>query len=175
MSRKRDYNAGAESTQAQSVQQRVRQMLIIERLCSRMPLIAQHLQKRHADRETLRIKDEFDLWDLLNALLLLEHDDVRAETWTPAYSNQPRRDFLLKIEHTILIAKMAQGDAGENDLALQLPVDIEHYSNRPDCQTFVYFIYDPEGLIPHPSEMEHNLSGDPHGLIVRVIIAPKAH
>jgi hypothetical protein len=82
-------------------------MLVLERLCNRFPLIARQLQTRHDDRETLRVNDEHDLWDLLRALLALEHNDVREGTWTPAYADQPRTDFLLKIEHTLIVAKLA--------------------------------------------------------------------
>src|SRR5512135_949101 len=111
MSKRQIFNPADDSPRTRGVQQRVQHMLVIERLCNRLPLIAQQLQKRHADRETLRIKDEFDLWDLLNALLALEHDDVRALTWTPAYSTHPRTDFLLKIERMVLIARMMQDNA----------------------------------------------------------------
>jgi hypothetical protein len=174
MSRKRDFNAGNESSQAQGVQQRVRQMLVIERLCRRLPLIAQQLQSRHDGRETLQVKDAFDLRDLLNAVLRLAHDDVRAETWTPTAADSARTDFLLKIERTVLVAQFADARFDARALAAQLPADVAHYRQHPDCDTLVCFVYDPERRIAGARAIEHDLSDDQQQPTVRVIIAPQA-
>lgn len=174
MNKRRFNRAGIESSQQRGVQQRVQQMLVIERLCRRLPLIAQQLQSRHNGRETLIVDDEYDLWDLLRALLRLEHDDVRAETWTPAYADQPRTDFLLKIERTIVIARMTRENFGADELTAQLPIDIEHYRRHPNCDTLVCFVYDPERRIAGARDLENSLSDDQPGLTVRVMIAPQA-
>jgi hypothetical protein len=49
-------------------------------------LVARQLRKRHRDRATLIIADEYDVQDLLHALLRLEFDDVRPEENTPSYA-----------------------------------------------------------------------------------------
>jgi hypothetical protein len=174
MNKRRFNPAGIEPTQPRGVQQRVRQMLVIERLCRRLPLIAQQLQSRHDGREALRVDDEYDLWDLLRALLTLEHDDVREVTWTPAYADQPQTDFLLKIERTIVIARMTRGNFGAAELTAQLPIDIEHYRRHPNCDTLVCFVFDPERRIAGARDLENSLSDDQPGLTVRVMIAPQA-
>jgi hypothetical protein len=173
MSRRREFQAGEAPPQQHGVQQRVRHMLEIERLCNRFHLIAQQLQTRQGGRETLRVNDEHDLWDFLRALLALEHDDVRPITWTPAYAGSVRTDFLLKIERTVLVAKLVDAAFDASQLSVQLQADVEHYRRRPDCATLVCFIYDPEQRIAGARALEHDLSDDQQQPAVRVIVAPK--
>lgn len=151
-----------------AVHEHVRQMLVLERLCSRFHRIAQQLQSR------LRVADEREAQDFLHALLLLEHDDVRPETWTPSYASEnSRTDFLLALERTVMVAKMTRAGLGASELREQLAVDVHHYQSRPDCKTVVYFVYDPDGRIADARKLEIELSGDTGGLAVRVFIAPQ--
>lgn len=173
-SMKRRWEFGQQDERSRrGVQQRVRQMLVIERLCTRFPVLARQLLNRHDQRETLHVVDEYDLRDLLRTLLTLEHDDIHPETWTPDGADWPRTDFLLKIERTIVIARMTSATFGQGELQAQLPADIGHYHHHPDCETLVCFVYDPEGRIARPRELEHTLSTDTPGLTVRVFVASK--
>ncbi len=157
-----------------ALHERIRQMLMLERLCSRFHLVAERLRSRHADRETLHVEDEHDVQDLLHALLNLEHDDVQLEEWTPSYTGGgPRTDFLLKLERIVVQAKMSRSDFGAKELEEQLAVDMQRYRQHPACGTLVTFIYDPEGRIGNPRGIENDFSGDKDGPAVRVIIAPK--
>ena len=56
---------------------------MVEHICSRFHLIAQQLRNRHNNRYTLNITDEYDVQDLLHALLKIHFDDVRPEEYTP--------------------------------------------------------------------------------------------
>ena len=68
--------------------------------------VARQLRCRYDNRETLKIEDEYDVQDLLHALLLLYFDDVRAEEWTPSYAGKSARmDFLLKNERVVIEVK----------------------------------------------------------------------
>ena len=173
MSKRPVFEPADDSPRTRGVQQRVRQMLMLERLFSRFPMIARQLQTRYEDRPTLRVEDEFDLHDLLRALLALEHDDIRLISWTPAYSARPRTDFLLKIERTIIVAKLAGAGITSTTLAAQLAIDAEHYRAHPDCQTLVCFVYDPDQRITNPRETENQLNDDRREPAVRVFIAPR--
>lgn len=54
------------------------------------------LRSRREDRPTLDVSDEYDVQDLLHALLRLYFEDVRPEEWTPSYAGKSSRtDFLL--------------------------------------------------------------------------------
>ena len=41
---------------------------------------------RHGGRNTLDVRDEYDVQDLLHALLKMFFKDVRSEEWTPSYA-----------------------------------------------------------------------------------------
>lgn len=59
--------------------------------------VARQLRNRHDNRDTINISDEYDVQDLLHALLLIFFDDVRPEEWTPTYAGGAlRMDFLLR-------------------------------------------------------------------------------
>jgi hypothetical protein len=147
---------------------------ILERLCTRFHFVARQLHSRHNNRDTLHIKDEYDVQDLLHALLALEFDDIRPEEWTPSYAGGgSRMDFLLKPEQIVVEVKKTRSGLGASELGEQLIVDIQKYKRHPDCKTLVCFVYDPEGQIDNPRGIENDLSGDKEGLTVRVIITPK--
>jgi hypothetical protein len=74
-------------------QQSVKAVLAV---CDRFHSIARQLAQRREDRTTLEIEDEYDVQDLLHALLRLYFDDIRPEEWTPSYGGaSSRMDFLL--------------------------------------------------------------------------------
>jgi hypothetical protein len=157
-----------------ALNEHVRKMVMIEHLCSRFHLVASQLGKRHGERATLHVEDEYDVQDLLHALLILEHDDVRPEVWTPGYAGaRPRTDFFLTLAQIAITAKMTRSGWGLKELVEELGLDILKYKGHPDCRTLVCFIYDPEGRIDNPRAIESEQSGDKDGLTVRVIIAPK--
>lgn len=87
---------------------------------------------RHNRRETLIITDEYDVQDLLHALLKLYFDDVRPEEWTPSYAGKSARmDFSLKKEKTVIEVKMTRESLSDKEIGDQLIVDVERYSSHP--------------------------------------------
>lgn len=75
---------------------------LIKTICDRFHLVAQKIRQRYNDRETLHIKDEYDVQDLLHSLLKIYFDDIRPEEWNPSYAgSSTRSDFLLKDQQTI--------------------------------------------------------------------------
>ena len=150
------------------------QLSLIERLCLRFHVAARQLQARHADRQTIRIEDEYDVQDLLHALLRLHFEDVRPEEWTPSYAGRSSRvDFLLKSERIVVEVKKTRASMKTGDLGEQLIIDRARYERHPDCDTLVCFVYDPEGRIGNPAGIERDLEDHGGKLKVRVIIAPK--
>ena len=147
---------------------------LIEKLCLRFHAAARQLQGRHDNRPTLTINDEYDVQDLLHALLRLHFDDVRAEEWTPSYAGSGSRvDFLLKAERIVVEVKKTRPTMKARDLGEQLIVDRERYRKHPDCDTLVCFVYDPDGRIGNPAGIERDLEEHPGPMRVRVIIAPR--
>jgi hypothetical protein len=129
----------------------------IERILDRLHLVARQLRERHDDRPTLDIADEYDVQDLLHALLKLGFSDIRPEEWTPSYAGGcSRMDFLLKKEQIVVEVKKTSNHVGAKQVGEQLLVDIARYATHPDCKTLICFIYDPEGRIANPA----GLTGD---------------
>ncbi len=148
---------------------------LIEKLCLRFHAVARQLQQRHNDRGTLTIEDEYDVQDLLHAILRLHFDDIRAEEWTPSYAGGSSRvDFLLKAEQIVVEVKKMRTSMKPKDLGEQLIIDRARYEVHPDCKTLVCFVYDPEGRIGNPVGIERDLENHTGTLRVRVIVAPKA-
>jgi len=77
-------------------------------LCRRFREVAGQLAKRHGRRTTLIVEDEYDVQDLMHALLWIDFQDVRAEEHTPSYAGGSSRiDFILKREQIALETKFA--------------------------------------------------------------------
>ena len=175
MSKRQNYRPAGEKFQTKTaLHEHVRQMLTLERLCTRFHLVVGQLQSRYGHRDTLHVEDEYDVQDLLHALLTLEYEDIRLAEWRPSYAGgSSRQDFLLKLEQIVIAAKKTRDGLGARELAEQLRVDIQQYQQHPDCKTLVCFVYDPDRRIANPRGIENDLSRDEGVLTVRVIIAPK--
>jgi hypothetical protein len=146
----------------------------LARICARFPLVANQLLKRHQNRETLRVQDEYDAQDLLHALLRLHFDDVRPEELTPSYGGKAARgDFLIKNEQVFVEAKMTRPGHGSSEIRDELIIDTAHYKTHPACRKLVCFIFDPGHLIPNPAGLASDLGGKHDGLEVQVFIEPR--
>lgn len=144
------------------------------RICRRFPLVARQLKRRHNNRAPFTIDDEYDVQDLIHALLWLEFDDVRAEAWTPSYAGKSSRmDFLLKRERLVLETKMTRDGLGLKEIGYQLIIDIDRYKEHQDCRALVCFVFDPERRIANPAELEDDLSGPRDSLDVHLIVSPR--
>ena len=148
-------------------------LTILENIFDRFHRIARQLRSRHASRATLEIDDEYDVQDLLHALLLLHFDDVRTEEWTPSYAGSAARtDFLLKDYQTVIEVKKTRPTMTAKTLGEELIVDREKYKAHPDCKQLYCFVYDPEGKLGNPVGIKRDLEKDNEGYI-KVFIKPE--
>jgi hypothetical protein len=142
-------------------------------LCRRFHFVARQLQARYGGRSTLMVEDEYDVQDLLGSLLRLDFDDVRKEEWTPSYAGKSARvDFLLKRENIVIEIKKTRASLAAKEVGDQLLIDIGRYKAHPGCSALVCFVYDPEGRIGNPIELEDDLSGLHDRVDVHVVIIP---
>lgn len=141
-------------------------------LFSRFHKVARQLRNRHKGRPTLEIEDEYDVQDLLHALLQLYFNDIRNEEWTPSYAGKCARvDFLLKNEKIVIEVKKTRQGLTDKELGDQLIIDIDRYKSHPDCEKLICFVYDPEGRIGNPNGIINDLNKQ-HEEFVDVIIQP---
>jgi hypothetical protein len=145
----------------------------VDRICNRISLVIRQLRVRHGDRQAHDVEDEYDLQDLLHALLHLFFDDVRPEEYTPSYAGKAARmDFLLKEESIVIEAKMTRKGLGAKEVGEQLMIDIGRYKAHPSCKTLYCLVYDPEHRITNPRGLERDLSRKSDGLDAKVFVVP---
>lgn len=148
-------------------------LVSIRKLCTGFHAVARQLRQRHDDRPTLDVEDEHDVQDLFHALLRLEFQDIRTERWIPGYAGgDERTTFLFPYEGLALVIKRTKPGLGGRELKAQLDIDAQRYSGRPDCQTLLCFVYDPEGRIANPREFEAALTREDEGGTIAVQISP---
>jgi len=166
-----ELNAGPIGLTDGADQQPVKAVLAI---CDRFHAIAGQLTQRREGRPTLEIKDEYDVQDLLHAMLRLYFNDIRPEEWTPSYGGgSSRMDFLLKGHEIVMEAKMTRKGLSAKEVSEQLIIDAAKYRQHSECKSLVCFVYDPAAMLKNPRGIERDLgklSGN--GLEMICVIAP---
>lgn len=149
---------------------------IVVEMLERFHVVARQLARRQRDRAPFPMADEYDIQDLMHALLRLRFDDVRAEEWTPSYAGKAcRMDFLLKAEKIVIEAKYASERLREKDLGEQLLVDIAKYEEHGDCETLICFIYDAGGVINNPRGLVRDLEAKSSDKIRVIVVINPMH
>lgn len=127
-------------------------------LLRRFHVVSRQLARRHDNREAHLVRDEYDVQDLLHALLKTRFDDVRPEEWVPSYGGgTSRMDFLLKERSIAIEVKKPRQGLPTSKVGEQLIVDIARYRSHPSCRTLVCFVYDPEGIIENHAGLKSDL------------------
>lgn len=171
---RKDFQDLTSSKQPLQTEDVLDSLQFIEKICSRFHIIARQLRDRHDDRSTLDIGDEYDVQDLMHALLRINFEDIRPEEWTPSYAGgSSRMDFLLNKEGIVVETKKTRKNLGAKQISDQLIIDINRYSQHPNCKMLFCFVYDPEGRIANPEGLERDLSKDHNQTVVRVLVSPK--
>lgn len=142
-------------------------------LCEKFHLVVRQLRAIRRGRESLDIRDEYDVQYLFHALLQLHFSDIRHEEPTPSSAGgSARMDFLLRPEKIVVETKMSRRGLDAKELGDQLIEDIERYKAHPDCKVLICFVYDPEGLIANPRGIECDLNRLSERIDVHVFIRP---
>ncbi|WP_375767799.1 hypothetical protein NR798_39955 [Archangium gephyra] len=145
----------------------------LENILRQFHRVAAQLRKRHDGRKTLVIKDEYDVQDLLHALLLMHFSDIREEEHAPSFAGaSPRLDFLLRNEEIVIEVKKTRPSQTVRGLCDELIADIARYQAHPNCKTLVCFIYDPEGQLSNVAGLIHDIQSTPSKIPVRVLVVP---
>lgn len=146
----------------------------LRQIGQRFHLVAGQLRKRHGNRSTLEITDEYDVQDLMHALLRIFFDDVRTDERTPSYAGgSAYMDFLLKDNSVVIETKKTREGLKDREVGNQLIEDIARYKEHPSCRTFFCFVYDPDELIANPRGIERDLTRKEGDLQIVVFVAPR--
>jgi hypothetical protein len=102
---------------------------------------------------------------LMHALLLVEFEDVRAESWNPTYMGGASRvDFLVREAGIVVEVKKTRAKLADREVGSQLAEDVTRYSDpaaNRGARILVCFVYDPDRLIANPRGLERDLAA--HG------------
>jgi len=146
----------------------------ITNLLNKFHSIVRKLRVRYDNRQTLDVKDEYDVQDLLHTLLLINFDDIRPEENTPSLAGKSSRmDFLLDDYGIVIETKYATQNHSNTKIKDELIIDIPDYKQHPNSKILICFIYDPDGYMHNPQgfikDIEKQSSED---LDVKVFIKP---
>jgi hypothetical protein len=135
---------------------------LVVNICRRFDVVRRQLLRRYGGRGTLEITDEYDVQDLMHALLLVNFADVRAEAWNPPYlGGATRTDFLLPQEGLIVEVKKTRANLRDAQVGEQLAADVTRYSDpvaNRGAGTLVCFVHDPDHVLVNPDGLENDLS-----------------
>jgi hypothetical protein len=118
------------------------------------------LTYRRKGAQELRFSNEYDVQDLLHALLRPWILDVRPEEYTPSYAGKSTRmDFLLPAHELVIETKYVRDRMHAKALGEELIVDIAHYARHPECKKLWCVVYDPEHFITNAEGLRADLEG----------------
>ncbi len=147
---------------------------LLRKIGNRFHAVARQLRLRHEGRPTLEVEDEYDAQDVVHALLCLEFNEIRRETWQPGYAAGTAHTYFVAPRDRIVIeVKKTRQGVGAKEIAGQLEHDTLYYWTHPDCQTVFCFVYDPEARVGDPYGLEKTLTKQVDGQRVEVFISPK--
>ena len=133
------------------------------------------LTHRRKGAQKLWFSNEYDVQDLLHALLRPWVADIRPEEYTPSYAgSSTRMDFLLRAHGIVIELKFVRDRSHGTRIGQELQLDIGHYRKHPECRELWCVIYDPESLLTNSQglisdlEGEHKQSGD--SVLVKVLV-----
>jgi hypothetical protein len=140
-----------------------------------LPRAMQPLIHRRKGSQSLCFTSEYDIQDLLHALLRPWISDIRPEEFCPSYAgSNTRMDFLLPAHNLVIETKRVRDKRHASKVGDELIIDIEHYRKHQSVDHLWCVIYDPELYITNPKGMVNDLEGmrsTPEGYVdVKVII-----
>ena len=113
------------------------------------------LTHRRKGAVPLTFSSEYDIQDILHALLRPWVSDIRPEEFTPSYGgSSTRMDFLLPAHKTVIEMKLVRDAAHAKRIGDELIIDVDHYRRHPGCGILWCVVYDPEHLVRNPESLK---------------------
>jgi len=119
------------------------------------------LANRRKGAQALTFNTEYDVQDLLHALLRPWVADIRPEEFTPSYAgSSTRMDFLLPKYSLVIELKFVRDKAHARKIGDELIVDIAHYHTHPKCDELWCVVFDQDHLITNSEGLKTDLEGE---------------
>jgi hypothetical protein len=118
------------------------------------------LTHRRKGAQALSFSTEYDVQDLLHALLRPWVADIRPEEFTPSYAgSSTRMDFLLPKHKTVIELKFVRDRNHAKKIGDELIIDIDHYQRHPDCDHLWCVVFDQDHLMTNAEGFKTDLGG----------------
>lgn len=120
-----------------------------------------YLNTRRSSGAVINIDSEADVQDVLYLLLRPWVVDLVYESPSDKSGNRYAiKDFFSPTGRFVIDAKYIRDKAHGREISKELHDDIELYRKQPKCDDLVFFIYDPEGLIPDQRALRDEIEVD---------------
>lgn len=117
-----------------------------------------YLNTRRSKGTKLNLEGEDDVQDALYLMLRPWVRDLVYENPTGKVGNRfSFKDFLAPSAKTVIEAKYVRDESHGKQITKELHDDIEVYRHHPQCEHLVFFIYDPDSLIPDVAALEEEI------------------
>lgn len=144
---------------------------LLQDILRRIPFALRPLQVRRRDRTPFTVEDEYDLQDVVEAMLRALYADVRCEERTPSYAGSSSvMDFLVKDEMAAVEIKVSREGRSEKQIKQEILVDIADYAEHPSVATLIVVTYDLAATFGNPQGFERDLTRHHNDLDVNVIV-----
>lgn len=136
-----------------------------------------YLNTRRSAGAILSLDSEADVQDALYLILRPWVRDLVPEAPTEKIANRfTIRDFLSRSLRLVIEAKYVRDADHGKGISKEIHDDIEVYRHNPFCECILFFIYDPDALIPDQRELrrtiEQSRAYDGRPLSCRLIVKP---
>jgi hypothetical protein len=118
-----------------------------------------YLNTRRSKGAILQLSSEADVQDALYLMLRPWVLDLTPENPNEKIANTfAIKDFLSKANHCVIEAKFIRNKEHGKSIVSELNNDIENYRYHPYCDDLIFFIYDPDSLIPDSSALAAHIT-----------------
>jgi hypothetical protein len=139
------------------IRDRVAQLM---QILNNFPVVSRIVTDRQRGRPSFVLENEYDIQDLLYALVRSVFDDAKREEWTPQRAGSAKRiDITIASIETVVEVKYVRDRNHAKRVADELRIDFECYHDRPECRRLVALVVDWSNHIPDPAQFGADLSG----------------
>ena len=117
-----------------------------------------YLNTRRSSGAVLNLNSEADVQDAVYLMLRPWVRDIVSESPTERHGNRYTiKDFITIQANTIIEIKYVRDAAHGRQISKEMHDDIETYRHHPSCRTIIFFVYDPDSLIPDQDTLRRQI------------------
>lgn len=117
-----------------------------------------YLNTRRSSGAVLNLEGESDVQDAIYLMLRPWIQDLVPENPMDKVANRYTiKDFLSRLARTVIEVKYVRDADHGRLISKEMHDDIENYRHHPYCDTLVFFVYDPNSLIPDQQQLRDQI------------------